>query len=163
MMATVGGQTRTERLHTISVLISAAGMALLLLGLAVDVALHARDPRLAAREGVVSLDNVGHLLLLIGITAAAIGIAGTVATTAARASWVRSGRGRAVAVVAPGVARVSARSAGWLSYAGGRSLHHAARPGRSDVRGTGRGMAFPWVVHRLRRRVGDPPVRRRGV
>lgn len=43
-------------------------------GLAVDAWLHADDPTLAAREGVFSLSNGGHTLLLLGIALVVLGV-----------------------------------------------------------------------------------------
>ncbi|MGH2759344.1 MAG: hypothetical protein ACRDKJ_07230, partial [Actinomycetota bacterium] len=50
------------------------GVACLLGGLALDVALHARDPGLAAREGVFATGNPGHVLAGAGIVLTVLGI-----------------------------------------------------------------------------------------
>jgi hypothetical protein len=57
----------------VALLAAVAGLALLLTGLGVDAWLHAKDETLAAREGVFSLSNPGHLLLAGGIGLAATG------------------------------------------------------------------------------------------
>jgi len=44
-------------------------------GIGVDAWLHSQDPTLAAREGVFSLDNGGHVLLIVGIGLVVVGVA----------------------------------------------------------------------------------------
>jgi hypothetical protein len=51
----------------ISLLAGVAGIGMLLAGLGIDAWLHAQDETLAAREGVFTLSNPGHLLLGTGI------------------------------------------------------------------------------------------------
>lgn len=53
-----------------------AGLALHLVGLGWDAYLHSRDATLAAREGVFTLSNPGHLLVLLGMAVMASSIVG---------------------------------------------------------------------------------------
>ena len=66
-----------------------AGVAALLVGLALDSYLHARDPSLAHREGVFSLGNPGHVLLGIGIALVVVGVVGAAYTALPYGVWVR--------------------------------------------------------------------------
>ena len=71
------------------VLVGAAGLVLLVTGLIWDAVLHARDPGLAAEEGVFALSNPGHLLAGIGIALVTVGLAGALATLVLEARGVR--------------------------------------------------------------------------
>ena len=58
----------------VSLLASVTGIATLLSGLGVDAWLHAQDETLAAREGIFTITNPGHLLLGGGLALACAGI-----------------------------------------------------------------------------------------
>ena len=58
----------------IALLVGVAGIATLLTGLGIDAWLHAQDETLAAREGIFTLSNPGHLLLGFGLAIACGGI-----------------------------------------------------------------------------------------
>ena len=62
-----------------TVLVGAGGLVLLVTGLAWDAVLHARDPGLAASEGVFAPSNPGHVLAGTGIALVAVGLAGALA------------------------------------------------------------------------------------
>ena len=53
---------RAQKLLTLSPWVVSAGVVTLLAGLAWDAVLHNLDPELAAREGIFTLTNPGHVL-----------------------------------------------------------------------------------------------------
>lgn len=73
---------RGQRLISLSPWVISAGVATLLVGLGWDAVLHGVDPELAAREGIFTLTNPGHVLLGGGI---AIIVAGALMFFAGRA------------------------------------------------------------------------------
>jgi hypothetical protein len=63
------------QIRTLGLAVTATGAVAQGAGIAVDAWLHAADPTLAAREGVFSLDNAGHLLLVVGVSLVVAGVA----------------------------------------------------------------------------------------
>jgi hypothetical protein len=111
--------------------------------------LHARDPGLAAQEGVFALSNPGHLLAGIGIALVAVGLAGALATLVLEARGVRprstpARLGMAGAVVV--LALVAGTTGVWAAGAGGHAGHEAAAAhvhGDAAAAGAGGGAGAP--------------------
>jgi hypothetical protein len=92
-------------------LVAGLGAALLLMGLALDSYLHARDPTLAHREGVFTLDNPGHILLGAGIALVVAGLVAAAYVVLPPDTWSR----RALIAGALALVLTSGATVGWAA------------------------------------------------
>lgn len=91
--------------------VGVVGVGALLIGLALDAYLHAKDPTLAHREGLFSLSNPGHVLLGIGIALVVVGLVGASYTSLPFGAWTR----RAFLIGALALIALSSDVAGWAA------------------------------------------------
>ena len=64
------------------------GVVMELIGLLLDVLLHLQDETLAAREGVFTFSNPGHLLFITGLTLTVLGVLMHTAPRLRSARWI---------------------------------------------------------------------------
>lgn len=117
------------------------GVVLLLTGLAWDAVLHAVDPALGAREGVLAWRNPGHVLLGTGMGTVVVSLVGAVSTTLAMSEsrrWARPLVRRAFVAGSTALVVASAAVTSWSATAIHRhhGAGHAAAPGH-EVRDHG--------------------------
>jgi hypothetical protein len=121
--------TALTRQWPLAVWIVPLGSILLLIGLAWDAILHGIDPELAAREGVFTLGNPGHLLFGGGLVLVVIGSMFLVAGQAVATKRL-SAREIMVRAVVAGIGALATVSLG-LAVLGGTGLsggHSHATP-----------------------------------
>ena len=90
------------------------GAAAQLVGLGLDAVLHRLDPELAAREGVFSLTNPGHVLFAGGLALVVVGVALIIARGGPRARVLRYGSLAALLVLSLGTLALAATGDGGL-------------------------------------------------
>lgn len=103
--------------------VAAGGVASTFAGLAADARMHSQDGDLAAREGVFTLSNPGHLLLAVGIALVTVGVGGAILAS------LREGAGstrRLPVGIAVAAAAVAVLASGAVVQAAGTSPtdHH---------------------------------------
>lgn len=140
-----------RRWLTILLLCGAAGMLATVAGLGIDAWLHAADPGLAAREGIFTLSNPGHLLLVLGIVLATAGSLGALSVDlATRPSFrgaLQRGWVRAVLVAVVLVAVGGAATVGTLAASDAASHSNTAAAG--DHGATAGGATNHGLAHAL--------------
>jgi hypothetical protein len=133
----------------LGVRLALAGAVAQVLGLAVDAALHAADPTLAEREGIFSLSNAGHVLLIAGICLVIVGAFFAVVGPALYSGASRSGPvvrvGAPVALVA--LLGTATAFGATSSLARGHGEHTGAAAGHDHQEAAGAPAASAAAAH----------------
>jgi hypothetical protein len=119
------------------VVLGGVGLALLVVGLVWDALLHARDPGLAAEEGVFALSNPGHVLAGIGIALVAVGLAGALAILLPAARGTSPPSRRARLALAGGTLALALVAGATVAWAAGPGAHDAHDPAAAHAHDPG--------------------------
>lgn len=124
-------------------LLAAAGLGMLVLGLFWDATMHASDPRLAAEEGPLTLANPSHTIAAIGLAMAAIGVSSAVWSQWRPAAPIRTRAAASLVLAAGALTVLGAWALGSVGNdphepsAGAAEIHGHETPGTSPMGVTG--------------------------
>ena len=112
----------TPDLYRTGKIAACSGAAAQLVGLAFDAVLHRLDPELAAREGVFTLTNPGHLLFAGGLALVVVGLGLMLVAGGRQARLLRYGSVATLGVLSIGALALAATSEGGL-FGGVHHMH----------------------------------------